>query len=151
MGKDKSTIEETNTGRITIEDKTFLNKLLAGGAFIKGRKYLDNFFAPLPPTSALTHSRRYAIVGLSKIVYLAIGGTNMLKHFKVIIEHEIEGGYSLHVPAFPGCASQSETIKEGIVNIKEAIELYIWSLKDDGLPIPKSDVEVELREVEVSV
>ena len=75
----------------------------------------------------------------------------MQKHFKVIIEHEIEGGYSLYVPALPGCASQSETIKEGIANIKEAIELYIWSLKDDGLPIPESDVEIELREVEVSV
>ncbi|MCG2712828.1 MAG: type II toxin-antitoxin system HicB family antitoxin [Candidatus Omnitrophica bacterium] len=75
----------------------------------------------------------------------------MLKRFKVIIEPESGGGYSVHVPALPGCASQGETIEETISNIKEAIELYIWSLKEDKLPIPDSDIEVELREVEVSV
>ena len=75
----------------------------------------------------------------------------MLKRFKVILEPEAEGGFSVHVPALSGCASQGETIEEALANIKEAIELYLWSLKDDNLPIPKSDVEVELREVEVSV
>lgn len=75
----------------------------------------------------------------------------MLRRFKVIIEAEPEGGYSVHVPALPGCASQGETMEEAIANIKEAIELYLWSLKDDNLPLPESDVEVELREVEVSV
>jgi len=75
----------------------------------------------------------------------------MLKRFKVIIEPETDGGYSVHVPALTGCASQGETIEEAIANIKEAIELYLWSLKDDNLPIPESDVDVELREVEVSI
>ena len=75
----------------------------------------------------------------------------MLRRFKVIIEPELEGGYSVHVPALPGCASQGETIEEAVVNIKEALELYLWSLKDDKLPIPDSDVDIELREVEVSV
>ena len=75
----------------------------------------------------------------------------MLRRFKVIIEPETESGYSVHVPALPGCASQGESIEEALANIKEAIELYLWSLKDDALPIPKSDVEIELREVEVSV
>ncbi|MFH1245283.1 MAG: type II toxin-antitoxin system HicB family antitoxin [Candidatus Omnitrophota bacterium] len=76
----------------------------------------------------------------------------MLKRFKVIIEAEIEaGGYSAHVPALPGCASQGESIRETLGNIKEAVKLYIWSLKDDGLPIPKSDVNVVMKEIEVSV
>lgn len=75
----------------------------------------------------------------------------MLRHFKVIIEPEIDGGYSVHVPVLPGCASEGETIEEALDNIKEAIELYLWSLKDDNLPIPESDVDVELREVEVSI
>ena len=75
----------------------------------------------------------------------------MLRRFKVVIEPEAEGGFSVHVPALPGCASQGETIEEVLVNIKEAIELYLWSLQDDKLPIPKTDVLVELREVEVSV
>lgn len=75
----------------------------------------------------------------------------MLRRFKVIIEPEPDGGYSVHVPALSGCASQGETTEEALANIKEAIELYLWSLKDDKLPIPESDVDVELREVEVSV
>ena len=75
----------------------------------------------------------------------------MLRRFKVIIEPEPEGGFSIRVPALTGCASQGDTVKEALTNIKEAIELYILSLKDDNLPLPKSDVKVELREVEVSV
>ena len=75
----------------------------------------------------------------------------MLRRFKVVVERERAGGYSLFVPSLPGCASQGETLREGLSNIKEAIELYLWSLKDDKLPIPKSDIKVELREIEVSV
>ncbi len=75
----------------------------------------------------------------------------MLRRFKVIIEPESEGGYSVHVPVLPGCVSQGETIEEAVTNIKEALELYLWSLKDDKLPIPDSDVDIELREIEVSV
>lgn len=76
----------------------------------------------------------------------------MLKRFKVIIEQELEEtGFSVHVPALPGCVSQGETVEEALANIKEAIELFVWSLKDDKLPIPESDVDVELKEVEVSI
>ncbi len=75
----------------------------------------------------------------------------MTRRFKVVIEPESDSGFSVHVPALSGCASSGETLEEALGNIKEAIELYLWSLKDDKLPIPKSDVEVELREVEVTI
>ncbi|MFZ2357659.1 MAG: type II toxin-antitoxin system HicB family antitoxin, partial [Candidatus Omnitrophota bacterium] len=75
----------------------------------------------------------------------------MLRRFKVVIEKEIEGGYSVFLPAFPGCASQGETIEEALANIREAADLYIWSLKNDKLPLPESDLDVEVREIEVSV
>ena len=68
--------------------------------------------------------------------------------FKVILEPETEGGFSVYVPALPGCASQGETEKEAMKNIREAIDLYLWSLKDDGLPVPKSDII--LKEIEVA-
>jgi predicted RNase H-like HicB family nuclease len=41
--------------------------------------------------------------------------------FTVILEPEEVGGYSVHCPALPGCASQGETIDEALVNIREAI------------------------------
>jgi len=39
--------------------------------------------------------------------------------------------------SLPGCISQGKTKEEAISNIKEAIEVYIESLKEDNLPIPK--------------
>ena len=73
----------------------------------------------------------------------------MTNHFKVILQKEEEGGFSVYVPALPGCASQGETEQEAISNIKEAIDLYLESLKEDRLPIPHDDFV--LRDVEVTV
>ncbi|MBU2493349.1 MAG: type II toxin-antitoxin system HicB family antitoxin [Bacteroidetes bacterium] len=36
-------------------------------------------------------------------------------------------------PSLPGCISQGKSKEEAIINIKEAIDLYIETLKDDGL------------------
>lgn len=71
--------------------------------------------------------------------------------FRVVLEEERDGGCSIYVPALPGCASQGETREEALVNIREAIELYLWSLKDDSLPLPEGPGAVEVREVEVAV
>ncbi len=73
----------------------------------------------------------------------------MKSHFKVILQKEEDGGYSVYVPSLPGCASQGDTEKEAMVNIKEAIDLYLESLKEDNLPIPHEDFV--LRDVEVTV
>ena len=73
----------------------------------------------------------------------------MLRRFKIILEKEAVGGYSVSVPALPGCATQGETLEECLSNAKEAIELYFESLREDKLPIPESDVLLE--EIEVSV
>ncbi len=69
--------------------------------------------------------------------------------FKVVLEQDSDGGYAVHVPALPGCASQGDTLEEALRNIQEALELYVWSLKDDGLPIPESDQRVIVQEVEI--
>ena len=37
-------------------------------------------------------------------------------------------------PSLPGCVSQDRTREEAVTNIKEAIEGYVASLKEDGLP-----------------
>ena len=48
-----------------------------------------------------------------------------------------EGGYWVKVPALPGCVTQGETVEEALANTKEAIEAYILSLNDRGLPAPE--------------
>ena len=52
--------------------------------------------------------------------------------FTVLI-HPAEGsGYWTEVPALPGCFSQGETIEEALANTKEAIELHVSVLRDEG-------------------
>ena len=49
---------------------------------------------------------------------------------------EAEGGYTAIVPSLPGCITYGDTIEEAIEMAKEAIELYIESLREHGDEIP---------------
>ena len=64
-------------------------------------------------------------------------------NYTVILEKEEQGGYHAFCPLLKGCHSQGDTLEETIENIKEAIELYIESLKADNQPIPKEDLIVK--------
>ena len=63
----------------------------------------------------------------------------MLRTFRVILEPNEAGGYTVTVPVLPGCISEGDTKEEALANIKEAIELYIESLQADGEPIPTEE------------
>ncbi len=70
----------------------------------------------------------------------------MKKYYKVIFELQEEGGYAVTVPSLPGCISEGDTYDEALANIKEAIDLYLESLRADGSPIPDENhliVEIE--------
>ncbi len=71
----------------------------------------------------------------------------MAHRYTVIFEKEAEGGYHVFCPVLPGCHTQSETIEEGTKNIREAIELYIESLREDGLPVPEYDIFIKPIEI----
>lgn len=45
--------------------------------------------------------------------------------YNAVFQVEKDGGFSVWVPALPGCCSQGETFEEAIENIKEAIGLYL--------------------------
>ena len=62
-----------------------------------------------------------------------------MRKFKVILEPNELSGYTAIVPLLPGCISEGDSREEALVNIKEAIELYIDSLKADGEPIPTEE------------
>ena len=64
--------------------------------------------------------------------------------FTVILEPEEDGGFTVSVPALPGCISEGENREEALKNIKEAIELYLEVLKEDEKPIPQDVGEVVL-------
>jgi predicted RNase H-like HicB family nuclease len=54
---------------------------------------------------------------------------------KVVLEKDEDGFIVATVPALPGCISQGKTEKQALQNIKEAIELHVHALAEDGLPL----------------
>ncbi len=64
---------------------------------------------------------------------------------KIILEPSDEGGYTAIVPALPGCLSEGDTKKEALINIKEAIHLYLEPVEDDMVFSP----DAQLVEVKV--
>lgn len=70
--------------------------------------------------------------------------------YTVVLHPEPEdGGYSVTVPALPGCLAQGETIEEAISMAREAIAAHIEGLIEDGEPVPEEDVPPEIRTVTV--
>ena len=52
---------------------------------------------------------------------------------QVVLEPSEEGGYTVNVPSLPGCVSEGDTEEEALVNIREAIELYLEPVDDDWI------------------
>jgi predicted RNase H-like HicB family nuclease len=70
--------------------------------------------------------------------------TSQLKSKRQVLLYPGEDGYFIaEVPSLPGCVSQGKTRAEALVNIEEAISLYLEVLQDRGEPIP-AEVEVVL-------
>jgi len=62
-----------------------------------------------------------------------------LLSYKILLRKEPEGGYTVIVPSLPGCITYGITIEEAINMAKEAIELYIESLREHGDEIPTEE------------
>jgi predicted RNase H-like HicB family nuclease len=60
---------------------------------------------------------------------------------QVVITHGEDGYWVAECPSLPGCISQGETREEAVSNIKEAIEGYVITLREDGLPVPDDRFE----------
>jgi predicted RNase H-like HicB family nuclease len=54
----------------------------------------------------------------------------MSRKASVLIEKDEDGFYAW-CPELKGCQSQGATIEDALVNIREAIELYLETLSDD--------------------
>jgi len=63
--------------------------------------------------------------------------------YKIRLQKEPEGGYTVIVPILPGCITYGENIDDAIVNAKEAVELYIESLVEHGEEIPNENNTLE--------
>lgn len=64
-------------------------------------------------------------------------------NYKILLKKEPEGGFTVLVPSLPGCITYGDTLDEAIEKAKEAIELYIESLKAHGEEIPSEENMLE--------
>jgi predicted RNase H-like HicB family nuclease len=61
---------------------------------------------------------------------------------RIVFEPSDEGGYTVFVPALPGCISERNSLQEARDNIREAIALYLEPAKQ--LPVPEGGIVEEI-------
>lgn len=73
-----------------------------------------------------------------------------MKQYSVIFERgeDRQENWGAVVPALPGCVSTGDTLDEAKRNIKEAIELYLEVLRDEGFPNPEPYLVIDAVEVD---
>ncbi len=64
-------------------------------------------------------------------------------NYRILLRKEPEGGYTVIVPTLPGCVTFGSTIEEAIAMAKEAIELFLESLRAHGEEIPTEEETLE--------
>lgn len=64
-------------------------------------------------------------------------------NYRILLRKEPEGGYTVIVPTLPGCVTFGDTIEDAIKMAKEAIELYLESLRAHGEDIPTEEETLE--------
>lgn len=65
-----------------------------------------------------------------------LGGMEHSREYDVVLVPEETGGFSVFVPELPSVATQGDTREEALASAKEAIELYLDVMAEDGLAIP---------------
>lgn len=63
--------------------------------------------------------------------------------YKILLHKASEGGFTVVVPALPGCITEGNNVDEAINMAKEAIQLYIEELKERGETIPDDSETLE--------
>lgn len=66
---------------------------------------------------------------------------------QVLIYRGEDGYWIAECPSLPGCVSQGKTKEEAVINIRQAINLYIETLEEDGLPVPNDKFDALLMAV----
>jgi antitoxin HicB len=71
--------------------------------------------------------------------------------YTIILHPDVQdGGYTVTVPALPGCVTQGETIEEAIAMAKDAIHLFIEALVADGAAVPEEHEHPQAIVIEVA-
>ncbi len=66
-------------------------------------------------------------------------GTQILEYTIILHWDPDFEGYWVEVPALVGCVSQGKTRDEALQNVREAIELHLDAMKEDGEEAPQEE------------
>ena len=66
--------------------------------------------------------------------------------YTVIIEKS-EHNFGAWAPDLPGCVTTGATVEETLANMREAIELHLEGMREDGDPIPEPSTTAAVIDV----
>jgi predicted RNase H-like HicB family nuclease len=69
-----------------------------------------------------------------------------MKRYAIVIE-KVPSNYSAYVPDLPGCIATGATAEETESLLREAVELHLEGMREDGLPIQRPATLVKYVEV----
>jgi predicted RNase H-like HicB family nuclease len=69
-----------------------------------------------------------------------------MKRYAIVIE-KAPSNFAGYVPDLPGCIATGATVKETESLLRDAIELHLEGMREDGVPIPEPASVVEYLEV----
>lgn len=64
---------------------------------------------------------------------------------------EKNGGFTVTIPALPGCISEGDTFEDALHNIQEAASLYLEVMRKRNIGIPKEEKRNVIASVKVVV
>jgi len=60
-----------------------------------------------------------------------------MRTYTVVLEpHDDDAGFTVTVPALPGCVTRGRSREEALERVQEAIRCHIAGLEADGEPVP---------------
>ena len=69
-----------------------------------------------------------------------------MRRYAIVVE-KAKSNYAAYVPDLPGCVATGATVEETERRLREAIEVHIQGLREDGLPVLEPSSVVDYVEV----
>jgi antitoxin HicB len=77
-------------------------------------------------------------------------GLSSKLNINVVFRAEPEGGFTVLVPALPGCITYGKNIKEAQKMAEEAISLYLEDMAANGEKLPRNE-QTYLSNIEITL
>jgi predicted RNase H-like HicB family nuclease len=69
-----------------------------------------------------------------------------VKRYAIVVE-KAQANYAAYVPDLPGCVATGANVEETERRLREAIDVHVNGLREDGLPVPEPSSVVDYVEV----